>query len=209
MIIILAAALWSLPPAQIPKNFLLSERAARTPLSEIEKDEIWWEISDRPGRPLELNPCGRKHATTADRAAARTIVRTDSAPSYSSEQLVIYRNAEAARTAMRKLLANAKRCAAAPYGKPYSWADDGRTRWVVNRTRLADEAALLRLMMYDKLNKEWSPLLSGLVTRKGSALMIYSGDSDALGYPQKQAVKTLRRTAAEMAAKVCALPGVC
>ncbi|GGS54123.1 hypothetical protein GCM10010156_11090 [Planobispora rosea] len=110
---------------------------------------------------------------------------------------------------MRKLLADARRCATQPHGKPYSWSGDGRTRWVVNRTRLADEAVLMRLMMYDKLNKEWSPLLMGVVARKGSALMIYSGDLDSLGYPQKRAVKTLRGTAAEMAAKVCALPGVC
>ncbi|GAA4234122.1 hypothetical protein FHR32_002793 [Streptosporangium album] len=196
-------------PVEIPKNFLLSEKAARAPQSEVEKAEVWWKISDKLNKPLELNPCGRKRATTADRSVARTIVHTTSGPSYDSEQLVIYRNAKAAKTAMRKLLADARRCGAKPDGKPYSWANDGKTQWVVNRTRLANEAALMRIMMYDKLNKEWSPLLSGLVARKGSALMIYSGDSDSFGYSQKRAIKTLRHTAAKMAAKVCTLPGVC
>ncbi|WP_188188556.1 hypothetical protein [Nonomuraea sp. SYSU D8015] len=198
-----------LTPVQIPKDFLLNEKVARAPLSEIQKDEESWEISDKLNEPLALNPCGRKRATTADRSAARTIVHNTSAPSYYGEQLVIYRNAKAARSAMRKLLADAKRCGAQPDGKPYSWADDGKTRWVVNRTRLGNEAALMRLMMYDKLNKEWSPQLAGIVTRKGRALMIYSGDLESLGHPQKRALKTLHRTAAKMAAKVCALPSVC
>ncbi|MGP3917583.1 hypothetical protein [Nonomuraea sp. 10N515B] len=208
MIVILAVSL-ALAPIQIPKDFLLSEKAARAPLSEIQKAEEWWQISDKLNEPLALNPCGRKRATTADRSAARTIVHETSAPSHYGEQLVIYRNAKAATTAMRKLLADAKRCVAHPHGKPYSWSNDGKTRWVVNRTRLGTEAALMRLMMYDKLNKEWAPLLSGIVARKGRALMIYTGDLESLGHPQKRALKTLHRTAAKMAAKVCTLPAVC
>lgn len=208
MIVILAVSL-ALAPVQIPQNFLLSEKAARTPPAEIERGEVWWKISDKLNRPLLVNPCGRKNAPTADRSAARTITHNTSAPSYSAEQLVIYRNARAAKTAMTKLLADARRCVSHPSGKPYSWNGDGKTRWVVSRTRLADEAALTHIMMYDKLNKEWSPLLSGLVARKGRALLVYTGDQDSLGHPHKRAVKTLRSTAATMAAKICALPGVC
>jgi hypothetical protein len=208
MILILAVSL-ALAPVQIPQNFLLSEKTARTPLEGIEKDEVWWKISDKPNAPLLVNPCGRKGAPTADRSAARTITHETSAPSYAAEQLVIYRNTKAAKAAMTKLLADARRCATDPSAKPYSWNGDGKTRWVVSRTRLANEAALTHLMMYDKLNKEWSPLLSGLVARKGRALMLYTGDQDSLGYPQKRAVKTLRGKATKMTAKVCVLPGVC
>ncbi|MEU7894207.1 hypothetical protein AB0B45_15260 [Nonomuraea sp. NPDC049152] len=199
----------ALAPVQIPKNFLLSEKAARTPQSDEVRAEEWWEISDKLNKPLLGNPCGRKGATTADRSAARTIVHHTSAPSYSGEQLVIYRSTKAAKKAMSKLFADAGQCATQPDGKPYSWTGDGKTRWVVSRTRLAHEAALMRMMMYDKLNKDWSSLLSGLVARKGRALMIHIGDQEALGYERKQAVKTLRSTAIKMAAKVCALPGVC
>jgi hypothetical protein len=204
MIMILAVSL-ALAPVQIPKSFLLSEKSARTP----QRAEEWWEISDKLNKPLLGNPCGRKSGTTADRSAARTIVHHTSAPSYSGEQLVVYRNTKAAKKAMSKLFADARRCATRPDGKPYSWTGDGRTRWVVSRTRLANEAALMRMMMHDKLNKEWSPLLSGLVVRKGRALMIYVGDQEALGHERKQAVRTLRGSATKMAAKVCALPGVC
>jgi hypothetical protein len=208
MIMILAVSL-ALTPVQIPKDFLLSEKAARAPQSEEERGEEWWGISERRDKPLLLNPCRRKRAATADRSAVRTVTHDTTAPSHSGEQLVIYRNSKAAKAAMRKLLADAGRCVARPYGKPYSWAGNGRTRWVVNRTRLADEALLMRLMRYDKLNKEWSPLLLGLAARRGRALVIHSGDLESLGHPQKRAVKTLRGAAAEMAAKTCTLPGVC
>ncbi|MEU6730448.1 hypothetical protein ABZ917_42655 [Nonomuraea wenchangensis] len=55
----------------------------------------------------------------------------------------------------------------------------------------------------------WAPLLSGTVARKGRALILYTGDQDAFGHSRARAVKTLRETAARMAAKVCALPSVC
>ncbi|GGL42199.1 hypothetical protein GCM10014719_49390 [Planomonospora parontospora subsp. antibiotica] len=157
MIMVLALSL-ALAPVQIPENFLLSEKAARAPQTEEEKGEEWWKISDRLDQPLLLNPCRHKRATTADRSAVRTITHDTSAPSHSGEQLVIHRNSKAARTAMRKLLADARRCVARPYGKPYSWADDGRTRWVVNRTRLADEASLMRFIMGPP---SWIPRPSG------------------------------------------------
>ncbi|WP_049559334.1 hypothetical protein [Nonomuraea sp. SBT364] len=208
MITLLAVAL-ALTPVQIPKNFLLTEKAARTPLSEIEKSEVWWRISDKATAPLTLNPCGRKRVSPANRSAVRTILHNTSAPSYSSEQLVIHRSGTAARTALRGLLADARRCRVKPDGKPYSWSDDGKTRWVVAPARIGDEAALMHLMMYDKLNKEWAHLLSGIVVRKGRALILYSGDQESFGYPQKRTVKALRKSAAEMAAKVCALPKVC
>jgi hypothetical protein len=125
--VILAVSL-ALAPVQIPQNFLLSEKAARTPLEENERGEVWWKISNKLTTPLLVNPCGRKGAPTADRSAARTITHNTSAPSYSAEQLVIYRNTEVARTAMTKLLADARRCPTHQSGKPYSWADDGKTR---------------------------------------------------------------------------------
>jgi hypothetical protein len=206
--VILAVSL-ALAPVQIPQNFLLSEKAARTPLAEVDRGEVWRKISDKLSTPLLVNPCGRKSASTRDRSAARTITRNTSAPSYSAEQLVIYRSTGAAKRVMTKLFADARRCATHPSGKPYTSTADGRTRWVVSRTRLGNEAALMHLMMYDKLNKEWSPVVSGLVARKGRALMSYTGDLESLGYPQKRAIKTLRSTATKMAAKVCMLPGVC
>ncbi|MEU6730468.1 hypothetical protein ABZ917_42755 [Nonomuraea wenchangensis] len=208
MITLLVAAL-ALGPVQIPDDFLLTENAARAPQSEVDKAESWWRISNRTTVPLTLNPCGRKRVSPANRSAVRTIVHRTSAPSHSSEQLLIHRSAGAAREAMRTLLADARRCRTQPHGKPYSWSGDGRTSWVVASTRTGDEAALMHLMMYDKLNKEWAPLLSGIVARKGRALILYTGDQDTFGHSRARAVKTLRKTAARMAAKVCALPSVC
>lgn len=71
---------------EIPKNFLLTEPAARTPLSETDASEMGWKISDKLTRPLELNPCNRRRAADAGRVAARTITYWSSAPSSSSEQ---------------------------------------------------------------------------------------------------------------------------
>ncbi|MEV4216895.1 hypothetical protein [Nonomuraea sp. NPDC049725] len=209
MLITLLAATLALSPVQVPENFLLTEKEARTPLSEMEKSEVWWKISDRRTAPLTLNPCGRKRVPAAGRAAVRTITHDTSAPSHSAEQLVIHRSEAAARSAMRGLLADTRRCRTKPDGKPYSWSGDGKTRWEVARTRVGDEAALVRLMMYDKLNKEWAPLLSGIAARKGRALILYTGDLDTLGHSRKGAVKKLRASASRMAAKVCSLPKVC
>jgi hypothetical protein len=205
---ILAASV-ALAPVQIPENFLLTEKAAHAPQSEAEKAEVWWDISDKLHQPLLRNPCGRKSATTADRSDARTIVQHTTSPSYSGEQLVIYRSAKAARTAMSGLLADARRCATLPDANPHTTYSDGKTRWAVSRTRLADEAALMSMTMYDKLNKDWEPALTGIVARKGRALIIYTGDEDGIGHGQKQAVKALRASAGKMAAKVCGLHGVC
>ncbi|MEZ7125701.1 hypothetical protein ACBR40_10205 [Nonomuraea sp. AD125B] len=208
MITLLVAAL-ALGPVQIPDNFLLTEKAARAPQSEDDRAESSWRISDKTTAPLALNPCRRKRVSPAERSAVRTIFHDTTAPSHSSEQLLVHRSAGAARTALRTLLADARRCRTKPYGAPYSWARDSRTRWVVSPTRVGDEAALMHLMMYDKLNKEWTPLLSGIVARKGRALMVYTGDQETLGHSRARAVKALRKTATRMAAKVCALPSVC
>src|SRR5262249_17766442 len=106
------ALLLALSPAtHIPKNFLLTERAARQPLSAMEAAELAYKISDHLTKPLEVNPCLHKHAIDRGRVAARTITYWSSAPSSSSEQLILYKTPGAARSAFTALLAEARRCA--------------------------------------------------------------------------------------------------
>lgn len=61
-------------------------------------------------RPLALNPCSRKKAHRDGRVAMRTIEYSTTAPSGSSGQLVLRKNAKAARAAFRKLRADLDRC---------------------------------------------------------------------------------------------------
>ncbi|WP_344211059.1 hypothetical protein [Nonomuraea bangladeshensis] len=74
---------------RIPRNFLLTEPAAvKGPVVE---DEEWWEMSDSLSRQLEFNPCRSKGKPHEGRVAMRTITYSTSAPSGTSEQLVLYR----------------------------------------------------------------------------------------------------------------------
>ncbi len=73
---------------EIPKGFLVTEPAAIA--GPVMEDEKWWEISDSLTRQLELNPCRAKAKPRDNRLAIRTITYSTSAPSGSSEQLVLY-----------------------------------------------------------------------------------------------------------------------
>lgn len=183
--------------AEIPKDFLLTEPAARKPLSETAADEMGWKISDKLTKPLELNPCNRRRAADAGRVAARTITYWSSAPSSSSEQLIIYRSPRAAHAAFTQLRADAKKCARK--GDPA--APELKIRWRTSKVKAGDEAAGIGYTTWQDGYE--NDRLSGVVARRGSALMIYT-DTEA-GYQPGTLIKKARR----MAAKVCKLPGVC
>lgn len=182
---------------EIPKNFLLMERAARTPLSSTDAAEKSYEISDKLSTPLELNPCEHRRAVDGGRLAARTITLGTSAPSYSSEQLIVYKSPRAAHAVLTRLRAEVKRCARK--GDPSS--RELSIRWRTSKAKVGDEA--LGMGYQTRQDGYEDPRGTGLVARKGSALMIYTTDEG--DYFPGGLTKQARR----MAAKVCKLPGVC
>ncbi|WP_345151683.1 hypothetical protein [Nonomuraea rubra] len=107
----LLLALSPVAAAEIPKNFLLSERRRAQGPGPRAGGRAGYTISGKRTAPLELNPCLRERATDRDRLAARTITHWTSAPSHSSEQLVLYKSPRAAHAALNGLRADVKRCA--------------------------------------------------------------------------------------------------
>ncbi|MEV0347468.1 hypothetical protein AB0H88_17025 [Nonomuraea sp. NPDC050680] len=197
MTLSLALALSPVTVTEIPKNFLLMERDARKPLSPDEAAEVSYEISDKLTRPLELNPCGHRRAVDGGRLAARTITLGTSAPSGSSEQLIIYKSPRAAHAVLTRLRAEVKRCARK--GDPSS--PELSIRWRTNKTKAGDEA--WGMGYQTRQDGHVNQTVTGIVARKGSALMIYTTDEGSYN------PGGLAKKARKMAAKVCGLPGVC
>ncbi|GAA4953332.1 hypothetical protein HD597_009737 [Nonomuraea thailandensis] len=192
--------LLALSPAaatEIPKNFLLSERDARRNPGPVQADEQGYTISGKLTVPLELNPCLHKRATDRDRLAARTITHWTSAPSNSSEQLVLYRSPRAAHAALNGLRADVKRCAR----KSDPSEPRLKIQWRTSGAKAGDEAVG---MGYEtRQGGGVNQTITGLVARRGSALMIYT-TSEGFHDPGR-----LTENARKMAVKVCRLPGVC
>ncbi|MFI7419341.1 hypothetical protein [Nonomuraea sp. NPDC049684] len=183
--------------AEISKNFLLTEREARVPLSPDDAAEQGYQISDKLAAPFELNPCGHRRAVDRGRTAARTISHWTTGPSKSAEQLVLYRSPRAAHAALAGLRAEAARCARK--GDPS--APTLKIQWRTTRVKAGDEAVGMGYRTRQDGNVNQT--ITGVVARRGSALIIYrtdEGDYD----PGR-----LTRNARKMAVKVCGLPGVC
>jgi hypothetical protein len=200
MISVTLSLLLALSPAttiEIPKNFLTYERDARTYLSPDEAEEQGYQISDKLTTPLELNPCRHRRAVDRDRAAARTITHWTSAPSGSSEQLVIYKTPRAAHTSFTRLRAEVKRCARK--GDPSE--PELKIRWRTSKARAGDESMGMGYQTWQ--DGSVNETNTGIVARRGSALMIYT-TTGGIYDPGR-----LTKNARKMATKVCKLPGVC
>ncbi|WP_433221814.1 hypothetical protein [Microtetraspora malaysiensis] len=200
MISVALSLLLALSPAtvtEIPKNFLLTERDARRPLTAEQASEQGYQISDKLTEPLELNPCWHRRAVDRDRVAARTITLWTSGPSNSSEQLVIYKSPRAAHSALTRLRVEVKRCAR----KDDPSVPELKFQWRTSKAKAGDEAIGMgyRTWQDGSLNQT----ITGIVARRGSALMIYTTDEGVYGPGQ------LTKDARKMAAKACKLPGVC
>ncbi|MFF5210305.1 hypothetical protein [Streptosporangium sp. NPDC000396] len=197
MTLSLLLALSPVTVPEIPKNFLLTEHDARRHLTPEEAEEQGYEISDKLTEPLELNPCGHRHAVDRDRVAARTITHWTSAPSGSSEQLVIYKSPRAAHSALTRLRTEVKRCARK--GDPS--APELKFRWRTSKAKAGDEAMGMGYQTWQ--DGSVNETVTGIAARRGSALMIYTTDEGAYD-PGR-----LTKNAKKMAARVCKVPGVC
>ncbi|MEU7893510.1 hypothetical protein AB0B45_11660 [Nonomuraea sp. NPDC049152] len=200
MISVTLSLLLALSPAtvtEMPKNFLLTERDARRHLGPDEAEEQGYKISDKLTEPLELNPCGHQHAVDRDRVAARTITHWTSAPSASSEQLVIYKSPRAAHSALTRLRTEVKRCARK--GDPS--APELKIQWRTSKAKAGDEAIGMGYQTWQ--DGSVNQTITGIAARRGSALMIYTTDEGA--YDPGRLTKDARK----MAARVCKVPGVC
>lgn len=182
---------------EIPQNFLLTEHDARRHLDPHQADEQGYKISDKLTEPLELNPCGHRRAVDRDRVTARTITHWTSAPSGSSEQLVIYKTPRAAHSALTRLRADVKRCARK--GDPSE--PRLKIQWRTSKAKAGDEAIGMGYQTWQ--DGSVNQTITGIAARRGSALMIYTTD-EGMHEPGR-----LTKDARKMAAKVCKLPGVC
>ncbi|MEZ7127796.1 hypothetical protein ACBR40_20940 [Nonomuraea sp. AD125B] len=182
---------------RIPRNFLLTEPAAvKGPVVE---DEEWWEMSDSLSRQLEFNPCRSKGKPRDGRVAMRTITYSTSAPSGTSEQLVLYRNPRAAQDAFRKLRADLARCS-----KPGVVKRD-RFGYVGKPLRVGDEGLSVAGHEYAASGRRLSQSDDlAVIGRRGAALFLYTANARGSG-----AKKEITGQARKMAKKVCGLPGVC
>ncbi|MFF5206371.1 hypothetical protein [Streptosporangium sp. NPDC000396] len=197
---------------KIPKGFLLTEAEATKPLTDDQAAEEWWTVSDKLARPLELNPCGSKKKPHDGRIAMRTIIGKTTGPSYVSEQVVLYPSVKNAGAVFRKLRADVKRCAKAKAPQAATVAGDFH-RYIGKKARIGDEALLAEGNSYERGQEEplkgelYSP--SGeryVVARRGSALILYTADSNWAG---EDTSRILIGRAKKMAKKICDLPGVC
>ncbi|MGP3920640.1 hypothetical protein [Nonomuraea sp. 10N515B] len=193
----LALALSPATVTEIPKNFLLMERDARRPLSPEQANEMGYKISGKLTRPLELNPCRHRRAVDGGRLAARTITLWTSGPSSSSEQLVVYKSPRAAHAALTRLRAEVTRCARK--GNPS--VPKLSIRWRTSKAKAGDEALGMGYQTWQ--DGSVNVTITGIVARRGSALMIYTTDEGAYN------PGGLTKKARKMATKVCTLPGVC
>ncbi|MEU8036901.1 hypothetical protein [Streptosporangium sp. NPDC049078] len=184
---------------EIPKGFLLTERAAAA--GPIVEDEEWWEISNSLSRQLALNPCRTKAKPRDGRVAMRTITYSTSAPSGSGEQLVLYRSAKSAQAAFRKLRADLARCPRQAAAK----GDTGsRFGYVGKPLRVGDEALSVSGHFYKRGKRDREPAELEVVARRGAALFVYSDVGNGLAAGRKIVTQAKRMTK-----KVCDLPGVC
>lgn len=200
MISVTLSLLLALSPVtvtEIPRNFLLTERDARRHLSPEEAAELGYEISDKLTKPLELNPCVHRSSVDRDRVAARTISHWTSGPSGSSEQLVIYKSSRAAHAAFTLLRAEAKKCAR----KSIPSAPELKIQWRTSKAKVGSEA--VGMGYQTRQDGSVNETISGLIARKGRALMIYT-TTEGEYEPGR-----MTKDAKKMAAKVCKLRGVC
>ncbi|MET8049056.1 hypothetical protein ABZU75_15800 [Streptosporangium sp. NPDC005286] len=185
--------------AEIPKGFLLTEPAVTA--GPIVEGEEWWKISNSLSRQLELNPCGTKGKPRDGRVAMRTITYSTSAPSGSSEQLVLYRSTRSAQAAFRKLRADLARCPRRATAKGDTGSGFG---YVGKPLRVGDEALSVTGHLYKQGKREREPAELGIVARRGAALFFYTDIGNG-----PRAGKKIVNQAKRMTKKVCDLPGVC
>ncbi|MBB2912249.1 hypothetical protein FHS43_003529 [Streptosporangium becharense] len=183
---------------QIPRGFLLYEAEARKPVDPSLGEK--WTISNKLSSNLAFNPCTLNSPSDGGRVSARTIEYSFSEV-HRAEQLVLYRTAGAARSAMSGLLAQVNRCKVDKSGSLVFKAS-------AQAVGIGDQAARLTIQAYDKNGR---PVVGGqraVVVRKGRALALYLHGAEYHSVKSDHFSEQLV-DARRMAGKVCSLPGVC
>ncbi|MBB5083403.1 hypothetical protein [Nonomuraea endophytica] len=191
-----ATLAWGVPAqaasSALPKGFLLTEAAARGPHKDVER----WKISDARTAGLLLDPCEHRYwsgkkATDRGRIASRTIVKTVEVESW-GEQVALYRDVKAARTVMKGVRADLKRCAVG--------GDDFlKSTYTSRPLKVGDEGIRA-------VHRDFEGSIRFVAVRRGAAVLIYMevGDSGR-GLPVKD-FRTQVKQAGTMATRVCGLP---
>ncbi|WP_345149698.1 hypothetical protein [Nonomuraea rubra] len=160
--------------SRIPGGFLLYEgKAARQKAAE-RLGRATWTTTDRRDVPFLVDPCATKQSTDPGRRAARTItgdsVEWDDTH---SEQLIVYRDASAARAAVQGLRAQLRRCAARDAGGGHTFIHATRP------ARIGDEAFLVKGFFV-------ASGMAGTVARQGRAIVIYTFSDHPEGWPESK-----------------------
>jgi hypothetical protein len=184
---------------KIAPKFLLTEPAAIA--GPTVEGEEWWKIDNSLTTQLEPDPCHAKAKPRDGRVAMRTITYSTSAPSGSSEQLVLYGSAKSAQAAFRRLRVDLTTCSKPAMAKSNTTPRFG---YVGKPVRIADEALSVAGYFYTKGKREREPGELQVAARRGAALFIYTDIGNGAGAGRK-----ILGQARKMAKKVCALPGVC
>ncbi|MFG1823605.1 hypothetical protein ACGFIJ_14050 [Microbispora bryophytorum] len=177
-------------PTVIPQGFLLTEAEARAPQSDESLYEEGWAVSDGIGQPLQVSPCDKVDFGIGwERTSMRTITHFNSAPGFSSEQLVLHRTVGAAQRALKLLRADLRQCS----GSKYS----------VKALRAGDEAIWVQGPQWGGRGDTVS--IYAAIVRRGKAVMIYALDEGNY----QPGLGLLTKPAKKMAAKVCGIRGIC
>ncbi|WP_283136655.1 hypothetical protein [Rhizohabitans arisaemae] len=179
----------------IPKGFLLLEPKVKP---SKPGDEERWEVDSKLSTPFPINPCAYRKARDVGRVAARTIGHFQ--PTYGEyEQLVVYRSTAAAKAAFAGLQADLRRCRTEKLAP-------GRvqTYWT-SGLAVGDRGLRVRAHETGKYGVHGE---RGVAVRRGKALIFYT-DGGEIGRTTWTQVKPFEKSARKMAAKVCAIRGVC
>lgn len=143
----------------IPKGFLLYESKPTRKKFEKKIGRMSWKFSDRRSVPPLIDPCGVEKRADEGRQAARTITgRSVMWDGDHAEQLIVYRDETAARTAIKSLRSELRRC-----------GEHNRDHftYTTRPAHIGDEAFLVSVFQV-------ASAMTGTVMRQGRSLAIYT-----------------------------------
>lgn len=175
----------------VPKGFLIHEGSAK------------WQVTAKDRGLLWANPCGSRGLGAADRLSVRTAT-LESPAAARLEEVALYRDERAAKSAVTELRAALDRC---------HRRDDGSglgrdSVWTRESVKAGDEAMLVARQSFHGA----APTLHGqrlVVMRRGSAVAIYGHENEGARLPRPADFTRHLRDAVTMARKVCVIRNVC
>jgi hypothetical protein len=180
-------------PVDLPAGFLLHEAEAAADPRRGTDDLDYWTSTNATAEPWLVQPCAQpvRYASDAGRTAART-VRHGVADAATAEQVIVYRDAQAAVAAMAELRATVQRCASRA-------TPSGTVRYTVAALAIGGEAIRVTGDNATPAELDGDELV---VVRRGAALALY-GAFGEVGHPTATSTAPYQADAVRMADKLC------